>query len=54
MAYDLLIKNGAVVDGTVIPPSHADLRITGGKITEIGRISGVAKRVIDAADCVVA
>jgi N-acyl-D-aspartate/D-glutamate deacylase len=54
MAYDLLIKNGAIVDGTGIPPSHADLGVMGGKITEIGRISGVAKQVIDAADCVVA
>jgi N-acyl-D-aspartate/D-glutamate deacylase len=54
MAYDLLIKNGTVVDGTGSPPRHADVGITAGKIAEIGRISGGAKRVIDAADCVVA
>ena len=54
MAYDLLIKNGTVVDGTGSPPRHADVAVANGKIMEIGKISGGAKRTIDAADCVVA
>jgi N-acyl-D-amino-acid deacylase len=54
MAYDLLIKNGMVVDGTGAPARRADVAVAARKIAEIGKISGGAKRVIDAADCVVA
>jgi N-acyl-D-aspartate/D-glutamate deacylase len=54
MAYDLLIKKGTVVDGTGAPPRHADVAVAAGKIAEIGKIGGGARRVIDAADCVVA
>jgi N-acyl-D-aspartate/D-glutamate deacylase len=54
MSYDLLIKNGAIVDGTDAPPRHADVAVAAGKIAEIGKISDSATRVIDAADCVVA
>ena len=54
MAYDLLIKNGLVIDGTGAPGRHADVAIAGGKIAEIGRVNGSAKQTIDASDCVVA
>ena len=54
MAYDLLIKNGMVVDGTGAPARQADVAIAGGTIAEIGRVGGGATRVIDAADLVVA
>ncbi|HUH84215.1 MAG TPA: amidohydrolase family protein [Stellaceae bacterium] len=54
MSYDLLIKNGMVVDGTGRPGRRADLAIEDGKIAEIGRLSGGAERVIDASDLVVA
>ncbi len=54
MAYDLLIRNGTVVDGSGAAPRQADIGIAGGKIAQIGRIREGAKRVIDAADCVVA
>jgi len=37
MAYDLVIKNGMLVDGTGAPARRADVAITGGKIAEIGR-----------------
>ena len=53
MAYDLLIKNGLVIDGTGTPGRHADVAITGGKIVEIGRVDGAAQQTIDASDCVV-
>jgi N-acyl-D-aspartate/D-glutamate deacylase len=55
MSYDILIKNGLVVDGTGAPSQHADVAIAGGKIAEIGKIGGAAAReTIDAADRVVA
>src|SRR6266581_9313674 len=54
MAFDLLIKNGMVVDGTGAPARQADVAITGGTIAEIGRVSGGAATVIDADGLVVA
>jgi N-acyl-D-aspartate/D-glutamate deacylase len=52
--YDLLIKNGMVVDGTGAARRRADVAIAGNKIAEIGSISGGATQVIDAADLIVA
>jgi N-acyl-D-amino-acid deacylase len=54
MAYDLLIKNGTVVDGTGAARFRADVAIAGDRIAEIGKISEGAKRVIDASDLIVA
>ena len=54
MAYDLLIKNGTVIDGTGAPAFQADVAVKDGQIAEIGPIKDGADRVIDAADCVVA
>lgn len=54
MAWDLLIRNGKVVDGTGAPAYHADVAIQDGRIAEIGRIDGAAKETIDASDQVVA
>ena len=54
MAYDLVIKNGKIIDGSGLPAYHGDVAIKGGKIAEIGRASGEAKRTIDAKGMVVA
>ncbi|HEY1798545.1 MAG TPA: amidohydrolase family protein [Stellaceae bacterium] len=54
MAYDLVIKNGTIVDGTGAPGRIADIAVSGGKIAEIGKITDGSNRVIDAADLVVA
>jgi cytosine/adenosine deaminase-related metal-dependent hydrolase len=40
--YDLLIKNGLVVDGTGAPRRHAAVTIAGGKIVEIGKVTHLA------------
>ncbi len=48
MAYDLIIRNGLVVDGTGSAPRMADVAVSGGKIAEIGKVSGSAAREIDA------
>jgi N-acyl-D-aspartate/D-glutamate deacylase len=54
MSYDLLIKNGTVVDGTGSKPRRADVAIIDGKVTEIGKVVEGAKKVIDASDLIVA
>ena len=49
MQYDLIIRNGTVIDGTGAPPRRADLAVDGGRIAEIGDLSRVrAVRTIDA------
>ena len=54
MAYDLLIKNGRIVDGSGMPSYRGDVAVSRGKIAELGRLSGAAKRVIDADGKVIA
>ena len=46
--HDLIIKNGLVVDGTGAPAFHADVAVAGGRIVEVGEVSGPARRTIDA------
>src|SRR2546425_4957992 len=48
MAYDLLIKNGRVIDGSGRPAFHGDVAVAGGKIVELGRLSGSARQTIEA------
>jgi N-acyl-D-amino-acid deacylase len=46
--HDLVIRGGTVVDGTGAPPRTADVAITGGTITEVGRVDGPTRRTVDA------
>lgn len=48
MAYDLLIKNGRVVDGSGEPSFYADVAVKNGRIVGVGKINGSATRIIDA------
>jgi N-acyl-D-aspartate/D-glutamate deacylase len=48
MAYDVLIKGGRIYDGSGLPSYFGDVAIQDGRIVETGRISGSAKRVINA------
>ena len=54
MTYDVLIKNGTVIDGTGSPGRPADVALQGGRIVEVGQPSGAASHVVDASDCIVA
>ena len=48
--YDLIVRNGAVVDGTGAEPFAADVAIKDGVIAAVGSaIDGSAAREIDAA-----
>jgi N-acyl-D-aspartate/D-glutamate deacylase len=48
MSYDLVIKNGTVIDGSGLPRYRADLGVRHGRIATIGRITERAREVIDA------
>ncbi len=54
MSYDLVIKNGTVVDGSGGARFQADVGLNNGKITAIGRLRERAHRTIDAEGHVVA
>ena len=54
-SFDLLIKNGRIVDGTGTPWYEADVGIVGDRITRVGNLSGAtAPQVIDATGLIVA
>ena len=53
MTFDLLIKNGTLVDGTGAPPRRADVAVAGGTIAALGRDLGPARRTLDAEGAIV-
>src|SRR5271169_3862306 len=53
--YDLVLRNGKIVDGTGNPWFHADLAIKGDKIAALGKIAAnTGKREIDVKGLIVA
>lgn len=50
---DLIIRNGTVVDGTGAPPVRADVEVSDGVVTAVGRVDGRADRELDAEGLVV-
>jgi N-acyl-D-amino-acid deacylase len=51
--HDIVIRHGEVVDGTGTPPARADVAIDGGRITEVGAVTGRGRREIDASGRIV-
>lgn len=45
--HDLVIRSAIVVDGTGAPSRTADVAVSGGRITEVGRVDGPATRELD-------
>lgn len=54
MTYDILIRNGRIIDGSGMPAFRGDVAVKDGKIAAIGKLSGDAVRVVDAGGRVVA
>ena len=54
MPYDLVIKNGVLIDGSGLPRHHADVAVRHGRIAAVGRIRERAREVMDADGLVVA
>ena len=52
-AYDLVVRNGRIVDGTGLAPYRADVGVRGGRIATIGRIRDRGAEEVDAEDHVV-
>ena len=48
--FDLLIKNGLIVDGNGEEPFYGDIAIRDGVIVEVGKIAGNAREEIDASN----
>src|SRR5688572_17477082 len=48
MTFDVVIRNGTVVDGSGLGSFRADVGIVGDRITRVGRIREQGRRDIDA------
>ncbi len=51
--YDLLVKNGTIVDGTGAARFRGDLAVKGDRIVAVGDVSGTARETIEADGCIV-
>ena len=54
MEFDLVIRNGTVVDGSGAPSVRGDVAIVDGKIAAVGAVDGTGREEIDADGLVVA
>ncbi len=54
MSYDIVIRDGTIVDGSGLPRYRADVAIQNGRVAKIGKINENAEEVIDAEGHIVA
>lgn len=52
--YDIILRNGQIIDGTGTPAYQGDVAINNGRIAAVGHVDGTAKREIDVAGSVIA
>ncbi|MCX6375554.1 MAG: amidohydrolase family protein [Armatimonadetes bacterium] len=52
--FDLVIKNGIVIDGTGAPGYKADVGIQGDRIAGVGELGSSGARILDAEGCAIA
>src|SRR3954468_7429672 len=52
--FDLVVRNGVVVDGTGLPRRRADVAVKDGKVAQVGFVEGRGARELDADGRVVA
>jgi len=53
-SFDLIVRNGRVVDGTGRPAFMAEVAVRDGRIVRVGNVAGTASRTIDARGMIVA
>jgi N-acyl-D-aspartate/D-glutamate deacylase len=53
MAYDLLVKDGLIVDGSGMPAFYGDVGVKNGKIAEMGKLGSQADKVVNAEGLVI-
>jgi hypothetical protein len=53
MTYDLVIRNGRLVDCTGAAPTTGDIAIVGDTIAAMGKVEGTGRREIDAGGCAI-
>lgn len=48
MTFDVLIKGGRIYDGSGFPSYLGDVGVSGGRVVDVGRLNGSARRTINA------
>src|SRR6201996_6487031 len=51
--YDLIVRNGRIVDGTGAPGYPGAVAVEGGRIVAVGKVEGAAARTLDAGGALV-
>ena len=51
--HDLIIRGGLIIDGTGRAPRQGDVAVDGGLVSEVGEVTGVGQREIDASGLLV-
>ena len=52
--FDLVLRNGQIIDGSGSPAYHGDVAIKSGRIVAVGKVDGIGKKEIDVSNNVIA
>src|SRR5258708_12250489 len=53
MEFDLVVRNGRIIDGSGAPEIHGDVAVVGDRIVAVGDVDGSGREEIDAEGLVV-